>query len=58
LLYSSASFSSVVGPYVFGVAADAFGIEAAMIAMAVTGLLAVPPLAILPSLFRQTAKAA
>lgn len=50
LLYSSASFSSVVGPLAFGLIADGFGIETAVFAMAVATLLAVPPLAFLPAM--------
>lgn len=49
LLYSSSSFSSVAGPLVFGLFADTFGIEIAMYAMAIVALLAVPPIAFLPT---------
>jgi predicted MFS family arabinose efflux permease len=44
LLYSSASFSSVAGPLVFGMIADAYDIQTAMVAMAIVSLLAVPPI--------------
>jgi MFS transporter, FSR family, fosmidomycin resistance protein len=49
LLYSSSSFSSVAGPLIFGLIADAFGIQMAMYAMAIVALLAVPPLTLLPT---------
>lgn len=55
LLYSSASLSSVAGPLVFGVAADAYGIEFAVHSMAAVALLAALPIAFLPTVAaRQT----
>lgn len=47
VLYSSSSLSSLAGPLVFGLVADAHGIEVAIYAMAVVALLAVPPIAFL-----------
>ncbi|MGI9423944.1 MAG: MFS transporter [Hyphomicrobiaceae bacterium] len=58
LLYSSASFSSVAGPFVCGLIADAFGIQSAMFAMAIVSVLAIPPIALLPALLQQEAKTA
>ena len=53
LLYSSASFSSVAGPLVFGLIADALGIEMAFYAMAIVSLLAASPIVLLPSMTTQ-----
>lgn len=53
LLYSSASFSSVAGPLVFGLIADAFGIAMAFYAMAIVSLLAASPIVLLPSMTTQ-----
>ena len=58
LMYSSASFSSVAGPLVFGLIADAFGIEMAFFAMAVVSILAAPPVVLLASMTAQEAKTA
>lgn len=58
LLYSSSSFSSVAGPLVFGLIADAFGIQIAMQSMALVALLAVPPIALLPTIRAQKATTA
>ena len=58
ILYSSASYSSVAGPLVFGVIADAFGIEMAFYGMAVVSILAAPPIVFLASTVSQDAKTA
>jgi MFS family permease len=58
LLYSSASFSSVAGPLVFGLIADAFGIEMAFYAMAIVSVLAAPPIVLLASATTQVPKTA
>ena len=42
LVYGSSSLS-VIGPVGFGLLGDAYGIEAAMLAMAAAALLAIPP---------------
>jgi len=49
LLYSSGTFAAAAGPLAIGLVADAFGIEAAMVALAVLTTLAVPPIFILPA---------
>jgi FSR family fosmidomycin resistance protein-like MFS transporter len=58
LLYSSSSFSSVAGPLVFGLIADAFGIQIAMYAMAMVTLLALPPIAFLSMTLTQKPRTA
>lgn len=58
LMYSSASFSSVAGPLVFGLIADGFGIEISVLAMAIVALLAVPPIALLRARIVQDARTA
>ncbi len=52
LMYSFTSFSAALGPWMFGQIGDHYGIDTAMLAMAVVALLAVPPLAFLPAFER------
>jgi len=49
LLYATASFASAIGPVAFGVLADSYDIQAAIIAMAVISLLAAPTILLLPA---------
>ena len=49
LMYSFTSFAAALGPWLFGQIGDHYGINIAMLAMAVVALLAVPPLAFLPA---------
>jgi MFS family permease len=48
IMYSSTSFAAALGPWLFGLVGDRFGISGAMLAMALVAVLAVPPLAFLP----------
>ena len=57
IMYSFTSFAAALGPWVFGLVGDRYGIDVAMLAMAVVSLLAVPPLVFLPS-FRGAAERA
>jgi MFS-type transporter involved in bile tolerance (Atg22 family) len=47
VIYTVASAASIAGPIAFGVVGDRFGLEAAMLAMAVVVLLPVPLSALL-----------
>ena len=49
IMYSSTSFAAALGPWIFGIVGDRYGIDVALWAMAVVALLAVPPLAFLPA---------
>ncbi len=49
IMYSSTSFAAALGPWLFGLVGDWYGINNAMLAMAAVALLAVPPLAFLPA---------
>ncbi len=49
IMYSSTSFAAALGPWFFGLVADQYGINHAMLAMAFVALLAVPPLVFLPA---------
>ena len=53
LLYSSSSFSSAAGPLAVGVVADLYGIENAILGMAVVALLAAPPILFMPAARRR-----
>ena len=48
LMYGSTGIAAAVGPFLFGVAGDLYGIEIAVLAMAVTALIAIAPTALLP----------
>lgn len=48
LIYAASSFSAVAGPVGFGLLGDAYGIETAILAMAVFALLAILPCVFLP----------
>ncbi|MGI9490437.1 MAG: MFS transporter [Geminicoccaceae bacterium] len=49
IMYSSTSFAAALGPWIFGLVGDQYGINVAILAMAVVALLAVPPLTFLPA---------
>ncbi len=49
LVYASVAFAAALGPYLFGLVGDRFGIGDAMIAMAVIALVAVVPVSLLPA---------
>ena len=48
-MYSFTSFAAALGPWIFGLVGDRYGIDIAMLAMAVVSLFAVPPLMFLPA---------
>ena len=47
LIYGGSGLSSVIGPLSFGLIGDAYGVSAAILAMAVVAVLAIPPCLIL-----------
>ncbi|MEZ5931180.1 MAG: MFS transporter [Alphaproteobacteria bacterium] len=49
IMYSLTSFAAAIGPWLFGLVGDRFGIETAMLVMAAAALLAVPPIALFPA---------
>ncbi|MGH1479813.1 MAG: MFS transporter [Geminicoccales bacterium] len=55
IMYSSTSFAAALGPWLFGLIGDQYGINVAVQAMAVVALLAVPPIAFLPA-FREVGR--
>lgn len=49
IMYASTSFAAALGPWLFGLVGDRYGIDVAMLAMAIVSLMAVPPLLFLPA---------
>lgn len=49
VMYASTSIAAAVGPWLFGLFGDRFGISGAVLGMALVAVLSVPPLAILPA---------
>lgn len=47
LMYGSTGLAAAIGPYLFGLAGDAYGIEVAMMVMAIVALLAIFPTVLL-----------
>ena len=58
IMYASTSFAAALGPWIFGLVGDRYGIDIAILAMAVVALLAVPPLAFLPAFGERETKSA
>lgn len=58
LLYSTASLASAVGPFAFGVLADAHSIQMSILVMAVVSLMSVPLIALLSSAQKTTTESA
>lgn len=48
IMYSFTSFAAALGPWLFGLVGDRYGLDVAMLAMAIVALLAVLPIAFLP----------
>ncbi|MEM7427116.1 MAG: MFS transporter [Pseudomonadota bacterium] len=55
LIYTVSSLSAIAGPTIFGVLGDRFGLDAAMLAMALVSLLAIPPLMVMRTGIEDTA---